>query len=51
VGPSIIILEADDVIFPEIFAILDFNENQRQHPRIFEAVAGTRGHIGGLVTA
>jgi hypothetical protein len=34
-GAGVVILEAHDVVFAQVFPVLHFNQNQRNHPRIF----------------
>ena len=45
----IIVFEADDVIFTEIFAALHLDDDQRNHSGVLQAVGHSHGNEGGLV--
>lgn len=47
---GVVVLEPNDVVFAQVFAVLHLNQNERNDARIFEAVGGARRHIGGLVS-
>lgn len=51
VGAGVVVLEPNNVIFTEVFTVLNFDQNQRDHAGVFQAVGGALGHVGRLVAA
>lgn len=47
--PGVIVLEANDIVFAEVLAVLNFDEDQGHNAGILEAVVGAGGDVGGLV--
>src|SRR5687768_5647339 len=48
---SKVVLEADDVVFAEIRAALDFDKNQIFFTGIFDAMSGADGNVDGFTSA
>jgi hypothetical protein len=46
---GIVILESNDVILPQILAILNLDQNKWDDSGVFQAVACALGHISGLI--
>src|SRR5690349_10742119 len=46
---TITIFEAHDVILTQVGARLHFNDVQRNLARVFDAVLGAQGNVGGLI--
>jgi hypothetical protein len=42
-------IKSYDVIFSKILATLDFNQYQRNYPRVVQSIEGSLGDIGALV--
>lgn len=47
--PLVIILEANNIIFPKVLTILYFDDHQVDHARVLQTVGGALGDIGRLV--
>src|SRR5258708_5507537 len=47
-GPSVVVVEAHDVVLAEVVALLDLDEDQRAVARVGDPVGGAQGDVDGL---